>query len=141
MPSLGGGTRNLYSRRGIVTKGRKMLQLTMWDTETRIRRDDGINRAVKHANCVDPHWSDSAYDLLVAFLVFHPNPFLTEDVREYAEQHGVPIPPSKRAWGGIVIRAAKEGLIKKIGYRNTTNPKSHATPATEWIRNEDTKTS
>jgi hypothetical protein len=110
------------------------MQMTIFDTEADIRRDDGIRRAVNHANYEVEGWADMAYEFLQRFLLFNPLPFMAEDVRRYAEQHGVPIPPSKRAWGGVVVRASKAGIIKSCGYGMTSNPKAHRTPAMRWTR-------
>lgn len=110
------------------------MQMTIFDTEADIRRDDGIRRAVVHANFEHDGWSDQAYEFLQRFLIFATMPFMTEDVRLYAEQHGVPIPPSKRAWGGIMVKASRNGLIKSCGYGMTSNPKAHRTPAMRWSR-------
>jgi len=56
---------------------------------------------------------------------------MTEDVRISSEGI-IEIPPSNRAWGGVIVRAVKSGLIKRIGFQNVNNPKAHKTPATLW---------
>jgi ribosomal protein L36 len=93
-------------------------------------RDDGIRRALKHANSKNPEWSESAFNFLKDYLKTH-NEFMLEDVR-MSSQNIIPEPPSKRAWGAIAVRGAKVGLIRRKGYQNVINPKAHATPATLW---------
>ena len=60
---------------------------------------------------------------------------MTEDIR-LASEKKVPIPPSNRAWGGVVVRASKAGLITRAGFSNVKNAKAHSTPATVWRVNE-----
>jgi len=97
-------------------------------------RDRGMQQAVEHADKTSTGWSDVAYAFLVEYLATHRE-FMTEDAR--LASHGiVPEPPSKRAWGSVIIRAAKSGLIKRIGFRNVKNAKAHSTPAAVWQRCE-----
>lgn len=92
-----------------------------------VLRDRGIQQATDHAG---RQWSDQAYDFLLKFLKTNTT-FMAEDVRT-ASIGFVPEPPSKRAWGGIIVRAAKQGLIQKVGFRNVKNAKAHCTPAAVW---------
>ncbi|HDY88544.1 MAG TPA: hypothetical protein ENH82_10605 [bacterium] len=62
---------------------------------------------------------------------------MAEDIR-FASKDIVPDPPSARAWGSVVFRAVRNGLIHKVGYRNVTNEKAHCTPATLWNRTKFT---
>lgn len=112
-----------------------MVQLTFFDTDAQIRRDDGIYRAIRHADIEHERWSNNAYAYLKLFIQLKSFPFLAEDLRFHAEKNGFPIPPSKRAWGAVVLKAKRDGLIKACGYKQTTNPKAHCTPACLWVRN------
>lgn len=99
--------------------------------KARARRDDGINRAVTKADAMhDNEWSTKAYDFLVGYIKINPV-FQVEDVR-YASQGIVPPPKSQRAWGAIILKAAKEGLIWQDGYRKVKNVLAHRTPAAVW---------
>lgn len=93
-------------------------------------RDQGINRAIEHAEQKTPIWADQAYKFLIEYAKENIE-FLAEDVRAAAGPF-VPVPPSKRSWGGIFVRAAAAGYIKSIGYKAVNNPKAHKTPATLW---------
>ena len=96
-------------------------------------RDEGINKAVQHANATHQYWSELAYLFLLVVLKEHKGEFMPEDVRA-ASVGRVPEPPSKRAWGGVIVRAKKDGRIVSKGFRNVTNSKAHCTPATVWLR-------
>jgi len=95
-------------------------------------RDTGMRRAETHADAVSLNWSDRAYAFLVEYIKSHPV-FQAEDVR-YAAQGIVPTPPSARAWGSVVVRAAKAGLIRQDGFKKVKNVKAHSTPAAVWKR-------
>lgn len=95
-------------------------------------RDKGINEAADHANSEIEQWCNTAFNALLLFLDKNPVEFLGEDIRMWATN--VPEPPSKRAWGQVILKAARLKLIKKIGYARTTNPLAHRTPATLWAK-------
>jgi hypothetical protein len=102
--------------------------------EARELRDKGIEKAMSHANEVIPDWSEKAYQLLLEFLSRHSGPFMTEEVRSYAALVDFPLPPHARAFGGIMKRAATEGIIEPRGYAPVKNVKAHRTPARVWIQ-------
>lgn len=93
--------------------------------------EQGMARAIAHAEAIEPMWSDTAYQFLLKFAATG-NEFMAEDVRA-ASQGIVPPPPSMRAWGGIIRRAAKAGLITRIGYKSVINPKAHCALCSVWI--------
>lgn len=96
--------------------------------ESRKERDHGIFQAVTHADQVHDSWQERAFMFLTAF---KKSTFMAEDIRKAAEGI-VPDPPSQRAWGGIIVRAARAGIIERIGFSNVKNVKAHATPASVW---------
>jgi hypothetical protein len=97
-------------------------------------RDKGIQQAMDHANETSEKWSEIAYAFLREYMVGQ-SVFMAENVRE-ASRNVVPDPPSNRAWGGVLVRAAKEGLITRMGFRNVKNTRAHCTPATLWAVNQ-----
>lgn len=98
----------------------------------------GMQTAVDNANRVHPDWSDMAYNYMHAWLQTVPSGyrFMTEDARIRSEILGtIPPPPSKRAWGAIILKAARAGLIRKAGYQQVKNKNAHCANATLWQKN------
>jgi hypothetical protein len=95
-------------------------------------RDAGMALSIESAEQVHENWAEIAYQFLVKYINTHSE-FMIEEVRA-AAINIVPDPPSKRAWGGVVVRARKNFLISRKGFRNVTNSKAHCTPATLWER-------
>lgn len=93
-------------------------------------RDKGIEQAIDNAEATHDNWGDLAYSFLIGYAMLHTQ-FMAEDVR-VSSIGIVPEPPSKRAWGGVFVRAKKSGLIKSVGFGCVKNPKAHRTPATVW---------
>ncbi|MCT8340528.1 hypothetical protein MG296_10720 [Flavobacteriaceae bacterium TK19130] len=95
-------------------------------------RDAGIAQAMETADNCNENWSQKAFDFLRNFAKKEPS-FLTEEVRRAATKSGeVPEPPSNRAWGGVIVRAKRAGIIKSLGIKPVTNPKAHMAFATYW---------
>jgi hypothetical protein len=96
-------------------------------------RDIGIKQAEDHANQVHDKWSDQAYKFALDYLKFHPA-MMGEDIRKVSEGF-IPHPPSLRAWGSIIVRLRKEGLITQVGFNQVRNPKAHCANAACWKSN------
>lgn len=97
-------------------------------------RNFGIQTAITNAEKHHEGWFDEAVSLVKQYAsIYSFHSFMCEDVRVWAEQHKlIERPPHARAWGAVMIRAAKEGFIKKVGFGFTKNPLAHQTPATLW---------
>src|SRR5690625_75765 len=97
-------------------------------------RDAGIERALENANEQIDNWSDIAYSALQVFVSEHPDQtFMTEEVRNYAYDHlAIPYPPHCRAWGGVMLRASRQGLIRKVGVEPVKTPSNHMANAAVW---------
>ncbi len=95
-------------------------------------RDAGIKLSADHAELNEPGWQEEAFRLFRIFLDAVTRGFQTEEARSWAESHGLNDPPDKRAWGGIIRRAAREGLILRAGFALANDPKSHRAPSTVW---------
>lgn len=95
-------------------------------------RDAGIQQACNNADEKQPGWTDDAYGYLVEFVAMSTGPFMVEQVGAYAEAQGLPYPPSKRAWGGVIKRAQKRGLVEHAGYDRVKNSNAHACIASVW---------
>lgn len=109
-----------------------MNQIELDFTKAQAWATNGMNVAVLSADSHLSGWSDMALDKMMEFISIHKQPFLVEEVRRFAHFRGLPRPESDRAWGGVVSRAARRGLIKHVGYAKTSNPLAHNTPAALW---------
>lgn len=93
----------------------------------------GMQQAVDHAEEVHDNWADKAFGFLKKYVGYTKTPFMTEDVR-MASLQVVPEPPTKRAWGMVIVRAKRAKLIRHVGYKAVSNPRAHGTPASVWVR-------
>ena len=94
-------------------------------------RDIGMQLSLDFADRAVSNWSEDAYQLLCTYARSRSN-FMVEEVRQFAKKSGLPDPPSLRAWGSIAARAAREGVITRVGFRQVSNPSAHCTPAAVW---------
>lgn len=96
-------------------------------------RDSGMQSAIHHADHVIDDWSVQAFDYLQRFVRDRGGEFMCEDIRAFASENGLPQPPTNRAWGSLMIRAARQGLIKQSGFGKTKGASAHRTPAAVWV--------
>lgn len=96
-----------------------------------VMKQRGITLALRNANEQHESWGERAYNYLKAFIKDNPT-FRAEQARAYAESQGLEEPKSKRAFGAVILRAAKAGIIKKIGHDTVENPKAHRCFASLW---------
>lgn len=85
--------------------------LTASATHARLRADDGIARARRHADQVRRDWTQNAVDALRAWASCRGE-FLLEDFRAAGL---VPEPPDFHAWGAVTRVAAQQGVIVATG--------------------------
>lgn len=103
--------------------------------EARRLRDDGIERAEEHAERVSARFKERAryvLNLYLAGLEFGDE-FTAEDVRVWGRDL-VEEPPDRRAWGGVLQRAAKDRRILQVGYRRHKDPVRHCGVSTLWAK-------
>lgn len=96
-------------------------------------KDLGMSRAIDKAERVSPGWKEQAYNFLKDFASKTKQCFMAEDVREASKGY-VPEPENKRAWGGIMAKAAHAKIIRKVDIKPVKNPTSHQANATVWQR-------
>ncbi len=78
------------------------------------RRDQALAQV---ADAADPDWMSAAWNILVDYLRTHETFF----VDEFWEQTNLVRPKESRALGPVVLRAAREGLMRKSGeFRKST---------------------
>lgn len=94
-----------------------------------VLKDIGIKRAKQNAESKHKDWTNKAIEFLKKYPV---TIFMTENLREWSHKNGLPKPPHPRAWGGVIVKAKKDKLIKHINYGLVVNPKAHRTPASIW---------
>ena len=90
----------------------------------------GIAQAAEHADEVSPRWTDRAYDALVAHAKQHT--FFTVEQVRMAVAGKLPDPPTSRAWGSVVVRAKRAGIIAHAGHTEATDPAVHCNLVTLW---------
>lgn len=94
----------------------------------------GMTLAASRADRVQENWSGEALDLFRLYAVQHPDGFLTEEVRAWAEKLGFAPPPDNRAWGHVAKRACAAGHVKSFGFRKQSSATCHGSPKTVWGR-------
>ncbi len=93
----------------------------------------GIQVAADNADQNHPGWQDMAFDTLKDFLFWNKSPFMCETFRAFAEEEfNLPPPPHARAYGAVMQRAKREGLIEHAGIGQVSNPKAHMANAGLW---------
>lgn len=96
----------------------------------------GMTKALNHANLKNSgDWGERAYNVALMYIKDKPIGFhfMFEDVRNWAEVSKlIETPPSKRAWGSIPIRLAKNKFIIKSGLGIVKNPNANKCYANMW---------
>lgn len=88
-------------------------------------RDEGIARASAK---MDPEWSEAAMDAIRSLAVRVPT-FIVDDVW----LTGLAKPTEARALGAVMLRAAREGIIRRTKeYRPSAQVGNHANPRVVW---------
>ena len=96
----------------------------------RVARDEGMKRALDHAEADCAGWSDTAMAYLNGYALTHDR-FTGWLVTTSAElTRSVPTPVTAKAWGSIFTKAARLKIIAKDGY--TQDPNRHASPVPVW---------
>jgi hypothetical protein len=107
-------------------------QLSIDFDKATTERDKGIETSRAHADDQIPEWGSLALaELRRWILAVNVDTFLLEDFRLAAERN-IPIPPDKRAWGHVVLRAYKAGWIRKAGLRVKKSANQHCCYGTAW---------
>ena len=94
------------------------------------KRDEGMARALAHAEDVEEDWSKKALRFVYQYAKTHDE-FTGEMIRN-ASSDLVPRPPHLRSWGAIIVKAVKAGWIRQIGFTHVINPKAHRANAALW---------
>ena len=92
-------------------------------------KQDGMQRASNNAELREPTWNEQAFQ---AIIDYPGTQFMAEEVRAWAYKRGLTEPPNHRAWGSVIARAKRDGIIRHIGYRQVANPQAHKANASLW---------
>lgn len=98
-------------------------------SQARAERNEGMRRAVEHADRTDANWSSQAYDFLVEFAKVNEQ-FISEDVSDASKEMGLPQPPTDRAWGSVYLKASKNEIISQVGIGRSR--RRHASICPMW---------
>ena len=100
--------------------------------EAQQRAETGMALAEERANNHKWGWSDDALHGLEMYCLAHSDDqFLAEQVREWVEEMGVvDAPENERAWGAVFKRAARLGIIHRVGYAPSKS--SNLAPKCLW---------
>lgn len=112
-------------------------QLSILDliAEGQQKAQEGLARAVDHADREVPGWKERCWTLFLEWLDRMPagHRFLLEEFRLHIEAQGkLENPPSKRAYGFVSVKAAKAKLIFQCGTGRVTNPQAHRANSARW---------
>lgn len=97
-------------------------QLTL--DEARTATEQGIAQAADNAG---QEWIELAIEEVRRYALNHRT-FLAEQVR--LSPNDLPDPPHARAWGQVMLSAAKRGIIEKNGFGFARA--SHLSPVVKW---------
>lgn len=114
-------------------------QLTIFDS---VAGNDlatiGMEMAVEHADQKIKDWKKLVWQHFLLWLrrkKRYQDEFMIEDFRKYLEDYDlVEMPPSKRAFGFVSVKAKNEGWIVFAGIKKCKNKTAHATPVNVWVR-------
>lgn len=95
----------------------------------------GMTAALEGANRFEEDWGMKAAACFAEYnKQFGELPYMTEDVRKWSEEGGLPPPPDRRAWGAVAMAMRKAGSIRSLGYAPQKSANAHCSPKTLWVR-------
>lgn len=98
---------------------------------SRAERNEAMQRAVDAADGRVPKWSDVALEYVRLYAIQHRGErFIGRDVTQAAKAYGLEAPTNDKAWGAVLMRAAREGVIVRVGYAQ--DPNRHLSPVPQW---------
>jgi hypothetical protein len=96
----------------------------------------GMTASAANAERVSPGWGDDALEYLREFVsvaqLCGVRRFVAPDVRHWAYATGLEVPPSNRAWGGVLARAGRLGVIRRCGFRQYGDETMNTQAVIEW---------
>ena len=93
-------------------------------------RDEGMERAITHAEKCRPGWKDDAIAMIARFPL---EEFRAEQLSAFAYANGLDRPPAERAWGSVMVQARRAGLVAPLGFEKTVGTRiAHTTFVCRW---------
>ena len=93
-------------------------------------RDEGIRQSADHAEAEAPGFGEAALTALRHYAGM-AGEFNAYEFRTYLKSIGLSCDVPK-ALGAVLLKAARQGLIRKVGY--DAHPERHASPTVRWGR-------
>jgi hypothetical protein len=93
--------------------------------------NQGMERAIDHANAVNAGWGDAAFAKLAEYARWTPF-FTVEQMRAWAYSQGLPRPPNECSWGAVTTRARKSGVMTLGDYATAENASRHCGINRKW---------
>ena len=90
--------------------------------------NEGMEAVASKANRFNIGWTNEAFLFLVSYAENNKE-FLAEEVIK-ASKDELPQPHDNRAWGAIFHKAAKAGVINRVGFKGAKT--SHGSPKPLW---------
>lgn len=106
-----------------------MIQPSLDFTEAAAARDAGMAQAIDHAQSIEPTWGEQALEWITRYAATHDN-FISEELTDWAAAQGFTSPADPRAWGAPFQKAARLGIIRKVGYG--ISQRRHLSPCPRW---------
>lgn len=94
------------------------------------QRDEGMAQSADHAEAVEPGFGEAALCALKHYAGYG-HEFNAFQFRAYLKSIGLEASVPK-ALGAVMVKAARQGLIRKVGY--DPHPERHASPTVRWAR-------
>lgn len=99
--------------------------------KARAQAQEGIDRAVSAADRAIAGWSDLALRYVRLYATQNRGKqFIGYEIVQASIAAGIIQPENAKAWGAPIQRAAREGLIRKVG--TAPDPNRHGNPVTLW---------
>jgi hypothetical protein len=86
----------------------------------------GIERVKRH----NREWMERANWIVPAIAQY--GSFTCDDVRSQAKATGIGNPEHFNAWGALLNTLARQGKIRRVGYRPSTLPSTHGRIVSVW---------
>lgn len=97
--------------------------------EARQEREAGMQIAADNADAHCIGWTDEAYQWIRRYAQQNHR-FISEHCTAWAAEQGFRSPTDPRAWGHPFRRAAKDGIVVRVGY--ATSLRRHLSPTILW---------